>query len=191
MTLESGQIRASIRGARHGLLVAALLLLAGCGTGGLFRKKEAPPSCPRVGILSEAAKTTVYRAGPGRDLTDVAYEQELLDFKGGCRYDKALTAVTIIFTLQVSGTRGPAGEAAETQVPYFVAVVDKKQNILSRQRFVAKVPFTQGRRRAIVGEELEQTIPFVPGRGAADVEVLIGLELTPEQLEANRKARGF
>ncbi len=187
MTLESRQIQGS-RLARYGLLAIGLLLLAGCG---IFDKKAPPPACPRVGILSDAAKGTIYRAGSGRDLTDVAYEHQLLDFNGGCRYANKLDSVTIQFTLQVAATRGPAGEAAETAVPYFVAVVDKQQRILSRERFTAKVPFTQGRRRAVVGEELEQTIPFAPGRGAADVEILVGLELTPEQLETNRKARGF
>jgi len=187
MTVKSRQIQAT-RFTRYGLLAAALLLLAGCG---IFNKKAPPPACPRVGILSDAAKGTVYRAGAGRDLTDVAYEHQLLDFNGGCKYTDKLDAVTVIFTLQVAATRGPAGAAAETSVPYFVAVVDKQQRILSRERFTAKVPFTEGRRRAVVGEELEQRIPFVTGRGAADVEILVGLELSPEQLESNRKARGF
>jgi len=172
------------------LLLPACLLLAGCGAN-FFTKGAPTPPCPRVGILGDARKAILYKAGDGRDLTDVTFEHELLDFKGNCTYSKDLSSVTISFVLQVAATRGPAATAAETRVPYFVALVDKQQNIISRNLFEARVPFPAGRRRIAVGEDLEQFVPFGPGRGAGDVEILVGLELSSEQLENNRKVRGF
>lgn len=173
---------------RRAALIALLPLMAACG---FLEQKTLPPPCPRVAILGDAQKGTLYRPGPGRDLTDVAYEYELLDFTGTCKYeDKNYNSVTVTFLLQVAATRGPAAEGREAKVPYFVAVVGKDQQVLVRQNFTATVPFPQGRRRVAVGEELEQNIPL-NGLSSREVEVLIGLELTPEQLEGNRRRRGF
>lgn len=190
----SSNTRPAVQAALRGAGLAGLLLLAGCGSGGWFSKKsdEPPQPCPRVGILGDAQKSVQFRAGAGRDLTDVAFEVELLDFNGGCKFAEKNSVVTVTFTLQVAGTRGPAaGDARELSVPYFVAVVDKQQNILSRDGFTARLPMPPGRRRVAVGEELEQRIPLPAGRTTRDVEVLIGLQLDNEQLEFNRKQRGF
>jgi hypothetical protein len=172
----------------------ALLLLAGCGSGGWFSKKEVGPAlvCPRLGILGDAQKSVQFRPGPGRDLTDVTHEIELPDFNGGCKFTEKNATVVVTFTLQVAATRGPAaGDMREVMVPYFIAVVDKQQNVLSRDGFNARVPMQPGRRRIVVGEELEQVIPLPAGRTTRDIEILIGLQLDSEQLEFNRKQRGF
>ncbi|MFN4309263.1 MAG: hypothetical protein ACK4FK_01625 [Ferrovibrio sp.] len=166
------------------LLIAASLLAA-CGS-----KKPNLPPCPRVGILGDAQKATQFRDGPGRDLTDVTFETELLDYNGECRYEDKQAAVVVTFVLQVAATRGPAATSAEAQVPYFIAIVDKQQNVLSRERFVARIPFRDGRRRLAVAEELEQRIPLA-GRRTSEIEILIGLEMPRDQLERNRQQRGF
>lgn len=168
------------------LLVLAGLGLAACGS----RPDSKPPPCPRVGILGDANKGVQYRDGAGRDLTDVTFETQLVDYNGDCRYEDKNSIVVIRFILQVAATRGPAATRPEAQVPYFIAVVDKQQNVLAREDFVARIPFEQGRRRVIVGEELEQRIPLA-GRSTGEIEVLIGLELPREQLEKNRRDRGF
>lgn len=168
-------------------LTAVILagLLAACGSG----NRNAPP-CPKVGILGDASKATQYRDGPGRDLTDVTFETELVDFNGGCKYEDKQTTVVINFVLQVGATRGPAASQADAQVPYFVAVVDKQQNILSRNRFVARIPFKSGQRRVIVGDEFEQVLPL-QGRHTSEFEILIGLEMPQDQLNRIRQQRGF
>lgn len=166
----------------------ALLLLAGilsaCGT------KRATPPCPRVGILGDAQKATQYRDGPGRDLTDVTFETDLLDYNGSCKFEDKQATVVISFILQVAATRGPAASQQAALVPYFVALVDGQQNIISRERFVARIPFKEGQRRVVVGDEFEQTIPL-NGRRTTDFEILVGLEVPPDQLEKIRQQRGF
>lgn len=168
----------------------AVLILTGLGLAACSSKKPNLPSCPRVGILGDAQKATQYRPGPGRDLTDVTFQTELLDYNGECKFAEKPASVTVHFILQVAATRGPAAAASEAQVPYFVAVVDRDRKVLARQAFTAHVPFKEGRRRVVVGEELEQTIPL-DGRSTSDIEVLVGLEVSHEQLEKNRQERGF
>lgn len=174
---------------RFPLLALAFTILAGilsaCGGG----QRNTQP-CPRVGILGDAQKATQYRDGPGRDLTDVTFETELLDYNGGCKFEDKQTTVVISFILQVGATRGPAATQPEAQVPYFVALVDKQQNVLSRSRFVARIPFKDGQRRVVVGDELEQVLPL-SGRRTSEFEILIGLEVPPDQLSKIRQQRGF
>lgn len=167
------------------VLVALAGLISACGGGG----SNLPP-CPRVGILGDAQKATQYRDGSGRDLTDVTFETELLDYNGGCKFEDKQATVVISFVLQVGATRGPAANQAEAQVPYFVALVDKQQNVLSRNRFVARIPFKDGQRRVVVGDELEQVLPL-NGRRTSEFEILIGLEVPQDQLIKIRQQRGF
>lgn len=183
MTLRSP--RASLLGLSAVLLLS--VVLAACSGS---RKAPNLPPCPRVGILGDAYKGTQYRDGPGRDLTDVAFDVELLDYNGSCKYENNQSTVVVSFVLQVAAARGPAASQPEALVPYFVAVVDKQQTVLSRQRFVARVPFKEGQRRIVVGEELEQSIPL-GGRRSTEVEILVGLELPADQLGRNRIQRGF
>jgi hypothetical protein len=169
----------------------AVLVLLGLGLAACSGSKpNRLPPCPRVGILGDAQKATQYRQGAGRDLTDVTFETELVDYDGQCKYEDKQSVVVVSFILQVGATRGPAATQNQALVPYFVAVVDKQQNVLAREEFVARIPFEPGRRRVIVGEELEQRIPLA-GRSTSDVEILIGLEMGREQLERNRQERGF
>jgi len=170
----------------------ALMLIAGLGLAacGSRREDTRPPPCPRVGILGDANKGVQYREGQGRDLTDVTFETQLLDYNGDCRYEDDRAVVVVRFILQVAATRGPAATQNEALVPYFIAVVDKQQNVLAREDFVARVPFEPGRRRVVVGEELEQRIPLA-GRNTGELEILIGLVLGRDQLEKNRRDRGF
>jgi hypothetical protein len=180
----------TLRPTRSSLIAVSAALLLAAVLAACSSKAPNLPPCPRVGILGDAYKATQYREGPGRDLTDVAFDTELLDYNGSCKYEGNQAVVVISFMLQVGATRGPAATGAEAQVPYFVAVVDKQQNVLTRERFVARVPFKDGQRRVIVAEELEQSIPLA-GRRTTEFEVLVGLEVPRDQLIRNRQQRGF
>jgi hypothetical protein len=175
---------------RFPLIAIAAVALAGLLSACSGSYRSSVPPCPRVGILGDANKAIQYRDGPGRDLTDVTFETELVDYNGGCKYEDKQTTVVISFILQIGATRGPAATRSEAQVPYFVAVVDKQQNVLSRNRFVSRIPFKEGQRRVIVGDEFEQVLPL-QGRPTTDFEILIGLEVPPDQLNRIRQQRGF
>ncbi len=53
--------------ARQGVIAAALLALAGCGSSGGSSSSAAP--CPRIAILAEGSELTRYRPGAARDLS--------------------------------------------------------------------------------------------------------------------------
>jgi hypothetical protein len=175
------------RAALHPLACAALaVFLAGCST----FNREPPPPCPPVAILGETSSLTQFRQGPGRDLTDVEYGVQILDYRGGCEFSSDKRTVTINLTTDIIAQRGPAMAGTAITVPYFIAVLDRSQQILTKQVFETRIDLPAGRRRAGVAEGSQPIIPFAEGKGPKDYSIMIGLQLTDEQLAWNRQARG-
>lgn len=168
---------------RQAVLAASVLVLAGCG---VFSEPETRP-CPRVSVLNEAERITQYKPGPGRDLIDVTFEGKVSGVRSDCKFDGDLLTVgsEIAFTLE----RGPAAEGREVEFAVFIAVTDSAQAILAKEVFQSKVAFPEGLRRTSGTEEFEQVIPLAEGETGDDYEIIVGFQLSGEQLELNRSRR--
>jgi hypothetical protein len=165
-------------------MVALGAALAGC-----FPKRDdagAPP-CPKVALLADAAHLTVYRDGPGRDLTDIKYEADLGRIAGQCVYRKKNTQVTVEMKLQINAKRGPADRDRIADLGYFVAILDGQANVLARQEFQSQIEFPLDQTQVATLEELEQIIPLKKDQPGSDFDVLVGFQLTQEQLQRNRR----
>lgn len=160
---------------------------AACG----MLKSDPPPPCPRAAIVGDVSQLTKFRQGQGRDLTDIEYAAEIRDFGGSCEYRDKNRVVSVVTTINVVAELGPAAKVRRVSVPYFVAIIDGDNNILAKSTFDAAIDFPDGQRKAGVSEETEQRIPLPPSVRGADYEVLIGLQLTPDQVDFNRRKRGF
>ncbi len=150
---------------------------------------DPPPPCPSASILSDASELTRFLPNRGRDLTDVTFQAAIERVGTVCDYNRARDVVTSTTGVRLLVTRGSAAQSAETEVVFFVAVVDKEQNILARERFTSTFGFQANQRQAGAVEEIEQIIPIRDGLRGLDYEILVGFELTPEQLEFNRQQR--
>jgi hypothetical protein len=170
-------------GGMAALICAGALLLSACS---LFPSSN-PKVCPRVALLNDAAKMTKYRDGPGRDLIDVMYEARVQDIKSGCKYVE--NRVRVEAKIDIVAQRGPASSGDGAQVPFFVAIIDRAQNIVAKKVFQSEVEFRGGRRRAGVREEIDQTIFLKKGEQGSDYEVIVGLQVSEQQLQQNRGRR--
>ncbi len=168
---------------RAGILAGLLVALAGCG---VF-DKEPPKPCPVALVLKEAGEVVRYQPGAGRDLLDVAYRASFGQNSLECHYKGSRLAVAL--DVEVIAERGPGAGAGEARIPYFVAVLDERQRILAREVFEAAVVFEEGRRRASVTEELAQRLRLEDSQSGANFEIVVGFELSPEELEENRRRR--
>ncbi|MBI5164752.1 MAG: hypothetical protein HY985_12725 [Magnetospirillum sp.] len=176
------------------LPLAALLLVAPTLTSCIGKPKE-PPPCPPVFILSDTSHITKFKSGPGRDLTDVEVEAEIVGYTGNCSY-KAIKGRTdawdVEVELQISleAKRGPANAARESNLSYFVAVPVFYPKPDAKADFDLTVPFPAG--TDVVrhtDDPVTINIP-VPADDIIDkYEVYIGFQTTVEQLERNRKAK--
>jgi hypothetical protein len=164
--------------------------LAACSSlGGKAEANAEPLSCPRVAIARDASEVTQFRPGAGKDLTDIRSRAALLDFTGGCEYDR--NGVTVNLNLILAAERGPAMTEPQSDYRYFVAIADPEGQVLAKREFDTSVEFAATNGRGGSVEELSQQIPLPEGKSAGDYQVLVGFQLAPEQLEYNRKERSF
>lgn len=161
------------------LVVAALALLSACN--------RTPPACPRATILNDGATVTKFRDGPGRDLTDVTARAEIVDVAVDCDYDRG--GVDVAMQVAIAATRGPADRARAADFDYFVAIADARRNILAKEVFRVRLEFPQTQSRVGTVEQIEPRIPLKDRAEGVDYEIVVGFQLTPEELEWNRTRR--
>ncbi|MDX9859493.1 MAG: hypothetical protein RBS99_01130 [Rhodospirillales bacterium] len=150
-----------------------------------------PPPCPDVALVSDAATITKFVEGPGRDLTDVLYEAQLVNAAGACNYDveKETGAGTLDVDMAVSMemARGPANRDGRVAVRYFVALTGTDGEIIDRQRFEGVVEFIGNRSRLVwTDEPVYLAIPLKAGQTGSDFKIYVGYELSREEVEFNR-----
>ena len=72
---------------------------------------------------------------------------------------------------------------------YDVVIIDYEQNIIAKKTFASEIEFRDGRRRADVREEIEQILFLKEGENGDDYEIIVGMQLTEQQLKQNRRRR--
>lgn len=160
------------------------LALASCS---VFGKKE-PPPCPPVYILADAAKLTKFRPGPGRDLTDVEFEGEIVGFTGGCKYDEkgAVIDLQVSFDLK----RGPANSDRKADFSYFVAIPYFYPSPEAKAEFATSVAFPEGANYVkYTDEEVVMRIPVKDKEIINKYEIYLGFQETQEELNRNRAGK--
>jgi hypothetical protein len=83
----------------------------------------------------------------------------------------------------------PAVSSRRGKSRFVPGIIDYEQNIIAKQTFASKIEFRDGRRRAGVREEIEQILFLKEGEGGSDYEIIVGLQLTEQQLQQNRGRR--
>lgn len=170
---------------RKSLLAFGLLALSGCSMfgGGAAQPGTVALACPKIGIVRELQEMTQFRAG-GKDLTDVTSRAAIADYSGNCEY--ASDGVTVNLNLFVLAERGPAMQDSRATYRYFVAVArPDEENPASKAEFETTVDFPKGQTRVVTKEELAPKIPLPKDANAKSWRVLVGFQLTPEQLAFN------
>ncbi|MSP31029.1 MAG: hypothetical protein EXR09_11480 [Acetobacteraceae bacterium] len=163
-------------------VVTALAGLAGCSAP---RLTEFAPSCPRVVILADAADLSRYRASGGRDLTDLVLDGRIVSFKGGCKLE-GVDHVRAKLTVDLRLTRGPAGSRV-SQISYFVAVREGNQ-VLDKQTYNLGINFPENQdQMRLTGPEASLIVAVNKDKSAAAYDVLIGFQLSAEELAVNRR----
>jgi hypothetical protein len=175
-------------------LSAALLGLAACQSGSsigdAFDTRQNAGTCPPAGAMYQAARIVEFD-GQDQLFPNVEYTGEIVDVRLYCRYagtDPVRAEVEIDFALG----KGPAGTSNRHDYGYWVAVTRRSGKVLNKQYFTVRGDFSGG---PVTGEtEVLQRI-IIPRNddsvSAANFEVLIGFDLTEDQLTYNREGRRF
>ena len=169
---------------RVALLGALLLLPAACSSDKDLSK--AALVCPVVGVLSDASVLRVFGDGAGRDQANTAYELEfmrahLLE----CELKKDVMTAALRF--EARARTGPAAPSSEYEYPYFVALLNPDGEVVSKTIRKGTVKFKSGKTGAFFAQEYDDIEFTVPeGKDGLGFEILIGFQLTREQIEFRR-----
>ena len=180
--------------ARLALFLVSALAVAGCSSGGSlnpFADSVVLP-CPYVRVLADARLYRRYSPGPVADASTLELEAQIVTAEFGCEYDDSddpKSAMELDLTLVIAAQRGPAAVAADSErVPYFVALVGPRRDVVNKQTFESLIPFSEPGQRVALTEPEEITL-FFPAAGAVapwEYLVVVGFQLTAEQLRQAR-----
>jgi hypothetical protein len=163
------------------MLMAGAVALSGCGWlfGGGGEKKIV---CPGTYIAPDTDKEAVFKPG-GATLKDVRYGVQVTNVKSQCQRAErgVLVSTKVGFRLVANDPTLRTGN-----FEYFVSIVDAQQNILTKQTY--RMPFEFGPRLQAMNkeEELIENLPLNDVSTGGNYAVVVGLQLTPEQLRFNR-----
>lgn len=145
------------------------------------------PSCPETGMMPGADRIPVFYGANGKPAEgDVAVTGVLGKLSGGCSFDKPGEAEMEI-AISFLAERGPKGVALREQpLPYFIAVLSPDETVLQRAAFSTTVDFDNAG-RAFAKEEHDIRVPVPTREAAGAYKVVVGFQLTPEQLAFNRE----
>ncbi|HUY68470.1 MAG TPA: hypothetical protein VMV79_04135 [Alphaproteobacteria bacterium] len=148
--------------------------------------KNGKPICPKVAVIHELQIVRDYgREKP--DPSQLVAAARIMGVTGSCAYEDK--GIDVTFTADMVAGRGPRLGGDSAEFPFFVAVVDPTQDILNKDQMTATFRFEDGKKRAPHQESLHVFIPLAKKDDASgpDYQVLIGFQLSEEQLKEVRK----
>jgi len=181
--------------------VSALLIglsaavLAGCQTINetIGTPEPNPGPCPSALALYDAHRVVQIN---GEDIVyeNVGFTGEVLNVASLCRYtDKRATPIAMELGVRMAFGRGPAARGEVHTYEMFVAITRRDSVVIHRETFPIQVEFRPGQDRVERIEEFpEISIPRANAdTSGANFEVIVGFELTDDELEFNRSGLRF
>ena len=141
---------------------------------------RAAESCPHLGLLADASRLTDFEG-----TTSAQFRATLGGEALQCVVKDGVAHTRLKF--KVTGNLQTDAKSDTRKVPYFVAVMQGTQ-VLAKQVYSIDIPFTGHERSVSVEERINRVdIPLASGKAATDYQVMIGFQLTREQVAYNRQ----
>jgi hypothetical protein len=147
--------------------------------------------CPLMGVLNDNARVVKFKTAGSETFANVAWSGEMRGVRGLCRYVGA-DPIKMDLTIDMAFGRGPSADGRRHTYRYWVAVTRTNTAPIARQYFDVTVDFGNNDRMAGSEYIAEIIIPRANDSiSGANFEVLVGFELTPDQLAYNRAGKRF
>ena len=159
-------------------LAIVAVVLAGCNKNPL---EVTVSRCPAAAVVSKTGTVTRFAGDERRDV-DVTFNAVMTGVRVECQQGSDVDS-TISF--HVLASKGPAAESDTVTLPYYVVVLQDNHRIISKKVFEATIRFRPGQRRVGVREVVRQYLPDIDRVRRYNYEVLLGFQLTPEEVAFN------
>jgi hypothetical protein len=142
--------------------------------------------CPGMTALLDAYMAATFKPGAPPLPTNALYTVEIVNVKGNCTFDKQGKSSESNLEVTFGATRAQPGDAAQYTVPYFVAVT-QDENVITKTLRHVTFGFAAGVKTATFEEDVDDVSLVTDGeKKPYDYQILVGLQLTKEQLDYNR-----
>lgn len=155
-------------------------------------KKKLPVydgTCPGVSVRPDLRRLVEFY-DPSKTSEATKISEITIDaVRNVCRIENAQLVMQI--DLSLSGKTGPKARVKPSDkpsfaYPYFVAVTDPQGNVLSKEIFAASLAYASDQKEIKQTESIFQNMPFPDSSIGQSYTVVVGFQLTPEQLSYNQ-----
>jgi len=189
--------------------LTVLAVLAGCTwfKGDEKKKEITGPNpatfCPRFLLLEDAGHLTTFGPGKDRTVKNIVFESRVQRYEitcirkkiprksdTGAGRDSGTDRLAIVLNPEFT-VKKPKGPAATVKFSYFVAAMDPRGKVLSRQRFPVAVKFKKDAVTEVVVDTVSLRLVLDRKQRTKRFSIFLGYQLTPEQLQFNRDSYGL
>lgn len=148
--------------------------------------------CPLMGVLYDTARVVKFEQPGNQRYANIAFTGEMQGVHGLCRYVDA-DPIRMNMEIEMAFGRGPAATSDRQTYRYWVAVTRRGRAPIEKVYFDVDVRFPRGEQVVTHREQIDQiVIPRANEEVSGEnFEILVGFDLTPEQLQFNRDGRRF
>ncbi len=148
--------------------------------------------CPLMGVLYESSRLVKFAEPNVERYANIEYTGEFRGIRGLCRYVES-NPIRMAVEIDMAFGRGPAATSDRQHYRYWVAVARRGLAPIQKQYFDVNVEFPHGQNLVTTTERIGYIM--IP-RAQADTsgenfEILVGFDLTPEELAFNRAGKRF
>jgi len=148
--------------------------------------------CPLMGVLYDSARIVDFAQPDSPRYANIRYTGEMQGVRGLCRYIGE-DPIVMNLDIDMSFGRGPASTSDRQTYRYWVAVTRRGRAPIEKAYFDVDVRWDRDEAVANRTEHIERiVIPRASDQiSGENFEILVGFELTPEQVQFNREGRRF
>ncbi len=161
-------------------VILIAFILASCGTkrkGG----KILVSNCPAVGVVENLNALTRFN-GQSQTNQDVVFDAVITDVEVRCSEGGSVTS-DISFSIR--GKKGPAFQGSAQTLTYYVVIIRDNYFVTNKKVYTTQLAFDGRSDTAGVRERVVQTFNSFEEPRRYDYEILIGFEVSPEELQFN------
>lgn len=163
------------------VVLGSCLAVAACGNKNPFLVTVS--NCPAVAVVSYTGTVTKFK-GMGRNVGDVIYNATITDLRVDCDEDDE-TGIFQRVSFAIIASKGPAFAGQELDLPFFAVLLRDNSLITNKRIFPSKMQFDSGSDRVVLRHSITQTLPDIDIARRYDYELLIGFDLTPNEIAYN------
>ena len=170
---------------RAAALVALAIVVSSC------QSKTRLQYCPGLSSVLDASVITQLKPGTGANAANAIFTAKITNVDGSCSFDKKGKTADSSVDISFTASRPVAGGEAQYTIPYFVAVTQGTRIVTREQRSIT-FSFPEGATSVDFSDHISSVELVTDGTAKPyDYQVLVGFQLTKEQLDYNKSVGIF